>query len=89
MLTLARTQRGGGRGSGPPGKSQNVGFLSNSGLDTLKNHKITKPASGHHWHAIETPFAFHWHADDGPLIVVFGSFLPNQIKKTLSKLVSL
>ena len=42
----------------PPGKSQNVGFLCNTGLDPLK---ITKPPSqhlmlGHHRHASETPF---------------------------------
>ena len=34
----------GGRGSGPPEKSQNIGFLSNTGQDPLKNHKATKPA---------------------------------------------
>ena len=27
----------------PPEKSQNIGFLSNSGPDPLKNHKATKP----------------------------------------------
>ena len=32
---------------------------------------------GHHWHASETPFK--WRADDGLLIVVFGSSL--QLKK--------
>ena len=33
----------GGRGSGPPEKSQNIGFLSNTGPDLLKNHKAFKP----------------------------------------------
>ena len=37
--------RGGTGGPEPPEKSQNIGFLSNTGLDPLKNHKATKPAS--------------------------------------------
>ena len=28
----------------PPEKSQNIGFLSNTGQDDLKNHKAAKPA---------------------------------------------
>ena len=39
--------KGGGRGSGPPPPWQitkNIGFLSNTGLDHLKNYKATKPA---------------------------------------------
>ena len=42
-----RIQRGGGvdRGSGPSLKNhKNIGFLSNTGLDPLENHKTTKPA---------------------------------------------
>ena len=36
---------GGGRGSGTPLKNhKNIGFLSNTGPDPLKNHKATKPA---------------------------------------------
>ena len=32
-------------GSGPPLKNhKNIGCLSNTGLDPLKNHKFTKPA---------------------------------------------
>ena len=41
-------------GSGPSLKNhKNIGFLSNTGLDRLKNHKVTKlafnvgPSSGH------------------------------------------
>ena len=36
----------------------NLGLLSNTGLDPLKNHKATKPAFnvGHHWPASEMPF---------------------------------
>ena len=50
-----RIQRGGGQGSGPPEKSQNIGFLSTTGPDPLKNHKASKPASmlGHHPHSSE------------------------------------
>ena len=35
---------GGGRESGPPEKLQNIGFLSKSGPDPLKNHEAIKPA---------------------------------------------
>ena len=36
---------GGGRGSGLPLKNhKKIGFLNNTGLDPLKNHKATKPA---------------------------------------------
>ena len=50
-----------GRGSQlpPPEKSQNVGFLSNTGPDPLKNQKATKPAIsmlGHYRPASKTPF---------------------------------
>ena len=69
---------------------KNKGFLSNTSPDPLKTHKPTKPAFllGYDLHASETPFkmACRWRADDGPLIVVFGSFIPPQTKKTLSKL---
>ena len=34
----------GGQGSGPPEKSQNIGFLSNTGPGPLKNQKASKPA---------------------------------------------
>ena len=42
----ARIQRGGGgRGSGSPLENhKNIGFLSNTCPDPLKNHKATKPA---------------------------------------------
>ena len=40
----------GGRGSGPAEKSQNIGFLSNTGLDPLKITKLPSQHSmlGHH-----------------------------------------
>ena len=48
ILTWAYPEGGGGggdRGSGPPLKNyNNIGFLSNTGPDPLKNHKATKPA---------------------------------------------
>ena len=39
-----RIQRGEGGQDPPPEKSQNKGFLSNTGQDPLKNHKDTKHA---------------------------------------------
>ena len=37
--------RGGGGGSGPPLENyKNIGLLSNTGPDPLKNYKATKPA---------------------------------------------
>ena len=60
-----------------------IGFLSNVGLDPLKNKKATKPAfnAGHH------PPAFRCRVDDGPLIVWYlDSSLPSPTKKTLSEL---
>ena len=55
---LMRGSRGGTGGPDPPEKSQNIGFLSNSGPDPWK---ITKLPSqhlmlGHHRLASETPF---------------------------------
>ena len=37
-------QEGETGGLDPPEKSQTIGFLSNIGLDPLKNHIATKPA---------------------------------------------
>ena len=63
----------------PPGKLQNIGFLSKTGPDPLKITKL---------HSIQCL------AIDGPIIVVFESFPPQtkkneqkkNNKKTLSKL---
>ena len=45
---IMRGSRGGDRGSEPHPPSlknyKNIGFLSNTGSDPLKNHKTTKPA---------------------------------------------
>ena len=63
----------------PPEKSQNIGFLSNTGPDPLKNHKATKPAfnvgppSARQRNAILMMMArFWWYLD--PLA-------PHQLKK--------
>ena len=64
-----RIQRGGGRASRPrpPEKSQNIGFLSNTGPDPLKK---TMPAFN-----VVLSLA-RQRADGGPLLVLFGSSLP-------------
>ena len=74
-----RGSRGGGDGGRgfrpppPPEKSQNIGFLSSTGKGPLKNHK----ASIQCWAIINgTPTKRQKWRDDGPLMVVFGSFLP-------------
>ena len=76
-----RGAEGGGRGLK---NHKNIEFLSNTGPDPLKNYKATKPAcnvgptSARQRNAIE--MVFRWRADDGPLIAVFGSFLPSSAK---------
>ena len=66
-------------------KSQNIGLLSNTGLDPLKNHKATKPAfnvgpsSARQRTAIT--MAFRWRAEDGQFIVIFGSSIPSSTNK--------
>ena len=70
-----RGSRGGDRGSGP---------LSNTRSNPLKFLEQPSQHStfGHHRHASETPLkAFRWRADDGPLLVIFGSSLPLKRKK--------
>ena len=46
VINMCGTKGGGGGDTGsapppPPGKSQNKGFLSNTGPDPMKNHKAT------------------------------------------------
>ena len=74
----------------PPENHINIGFLSNTGPDPLKNHKVTKPdfnvgpSSAHQRNAI---LMYGWHADDAPFIAVSGSSIPlSNKKKTLSNL---
>ena len=52
----------------PPGKLQNIGFLSNTGPDPLKITKLLIQLSmlGHHRPASETPFK--WHSAGGPFM---------------------
>ena len=59
---------GGGSGSGPSlEKHRNIGFLSNTGLDPLKNYTATKGAIN----GMPAKRPFHWRTNDGPQIVVF------------------
>ena len=80
ILVSMRGSRGGGggRGSGPSLKNhKNIGFLSNTGMDPLKNHKPTKQAFN------IGPLTVHQrNAIDGPLIVVSS---PYQLKKKIEK----
>ena len=82
--------RGGDRGSGPPENHKNIGFLSNTGPNHLKNHKATKllkpafnvgPAKCQN--AIK--MVFHWLGHDCSLKVVLGSSLPSSSKKKIVK----
>ena len=71
-------------GAGGVKNHKNIGFLSNSGPDPLKNYEATEPAfnvgpsSARQRNAVL--IAFGWRADDDPLIVVFGSSHPHQLK---------
>ena len=89
MFCMCRS-RGGDQGLGLPLKNhKNKGFLSNSGPDPLKNYKASEPAfnvwpsSALQQNAIL--MAFRWRADDGPLIVVFGSSHPSSTNKKKKK----
>ena len=69
-----RRSRKGDRGSGHAEKSQNIGFLRNTGLVLLKNHNATLLGR-------QQPASESWLAYDGPLLVVFGSYLPSLLRK--------
>ena len=65
---------GGGGGQGvrtPPGKSHNIGFLSNTDPDPLKNQKATKPGLNFGPSPVRQRnaiyMAFPWRTDGGPL----------------------
>ena len=77
----ARNHRDTGGPDLPPDKSQNIGFLSNTGQDPLKIIKIPIRYS---------MFGHHRHADDDPIIhvVVFNSSLINKKKKKMKNIVS-
>ena len=77
---------GGGQGSGPPLKNhKNIGFHSNTVPDSLKKSQSYQ-ASIQCWATIAPPakrylMVFCWWADDGPLLVLFGSSLPSSAKR--------
>ena len=66
-------------GQGALTNHKNIGFLSNTGPDPLKNHKANKPAFNFGPLSTRQRNAFRWQADDRPLIVVLlGSSLPSK-----------
>ena len=73
----------GGPDPRPPENHKNIGFLSNTGPDTQKNHKATKPA-------LNVPPAKHhlWRFAGGPIMASFKCYLDPLplIKKRLSEL---
>ena len=86
-IGLMRGSRVGEQGVQIPLKNhKNIGLVSNTGLDPLSNHKANKPAFN-----VGPPLALQqnaiymalrWRADDGPLTVVFKSWLsPHHLKK--------
>ena len=74
----------GGGSPDPAEKSQKYSVSQQNWSGSHENHKTTKPAfnvgpsSARQRNAIK--MAFRWQADDGPLIVVFGSSLPSSTK---------
>ena len=90
LVPVACADPHGGQGVRTPlKKSQNKGFLSDSGPDPLKNNEATEPAfnvgpsSARKRNAIL--IAFRWRADDGLLIVVLRSSHPSSTKKRKKK----
>ena len=62
-----RIQRGTGGPDPAPENHKNIGFLSNTGTDPLKNHKAAKPV-----YNVGPSSARQRNAEDGPLLVLFG-----------------
>ena len=90
---MGGSRGGGGEAEGPDPLEihKNIGFLCNTGRDTLKNNKAAKPAfnvdpsSARQRNTIS--MAFRWRADDGPFIAVYASSIPpHQLKKNISNL---
>ena len=54
-----------------PRKSQNIGFLSNTGPDPLKINKATKPTFNVGPSSARQRNTIRWRFDDGRLILVF------------------
>ena len=61
----------------PTKNDKNIGFLSNSSPDPLKNKHLML---GHHRHASEAPFKCRF-ADDSSLTVIFGFSIPSSTTK--------
>ena len=79
-VIYVRMQMGAAGGPDPPPplkNHKNINFASNTGPDTLKNRSYQ--ASIQCWAIIGT--SAKRRANDGPLIVVLGSFLPSSTKK--------
>ena len=84
-----RGSRGGQGGQTPPEKSQNIGFLSITGKSSRSPEKSQSyQASIQCWAIMGMPVKRHfsWWANVGPLIVVFGSYLPSSTHPPLTKL---
>ena len=80
-------------GPDPPEKSQNYRVRSNTGPDHLKNHKATMPAFNNGAASARQQsniyMAFSWRANNGPIIMVFGSYLTSSSKKTHKNIVKI
>ena len=74
---MISTMCGSREGTGGPDSPENhkKGVLAILVQIPLKITKLPSQHSmfDHHRHANETPFKFRWRADDGPILVVFGS----------------
>ena len=66
----------------PPENRKAIGLLSNTDPDTLENNKATKPALN----IMVLVLAFRRRADNGSLLVVFGSLPPHQLRVKLGPL---
>ena len=64
-------------GLSPLENHKHIGFLSNTGPDSLKIHKAIKPAFN------VGPTSARQRADNGPLIVLSGSFLHSSTNNIL------
>ena len=62
-----------GSGDRTPLKSQIIGFLSNNGPDSPKNHKAVKPAFNVGPSLARQRWRFTGGADGGPLLLSYGS----------------